>query len=128
MDPEKELQRFLDRYEGNWTRTGSTIPERDHMKLARSWKPEKPAERFKDPETLDWIHRFTATITGAGIDADAFLRAIDTCKVGKDYAMTVVMRTADWRDRVTEAGRSLDDQTIAGLCEPYRALKITCKP
>lgn len=125
--PEKELQRFLDRYEGNWTRTGSTRPERDHMKLARTWKPENQEPRFSDPEALDWLKRFTAAIAGTGIDPDAFLRAIYTLKVDKGYGMTVVMQTAEWRDRVTASGKSLDEQTVVAITQPYRALKINYK-
>lgn len=125
-DPEKEVQRFLDRYEGNWTRTGSTRPERDHMKLARSWKPETAEPRFKDPETLDWLKRFTAHVVSAGVDADAFLHAIETVTVGKDYSVRIAMQDAAWRDRIIGTAETVDSESLAALMAPYRACSVTC--
>lgn len=125
-NPEGELQRFLDRYEGNWTRTGSTRPEPDHMKLARSWKPETAEPRFKDPETVDWLKRFTAHVVSAGVDADAFLHAIDTMTVGKDYSARIVMKDTAWRDRILGTAEALDSEALADLIAPYKAVSVTC--
>ena len=124
-NPEKEVQRFLDRYEGNWTRTGCTIPERDHMKLARTWKPENTDPRFKDPDSLEWLKTFTAWVVSRGLDADAFLRAVDGMVVNrKDYTITLRMQDKQRRDRVI--GTTGEDTDVKALEHPYKGIKIAC--
>lgn len=124
-NPEKEVQRFLDRYEGNWTRTGSTRPERDHMKLARSWKPEITDPRFKDPDSLEWLKTFTAWVTSRGIDADTFLHAVDGMVVSRqDYTITLHMQDQQWRDRLIETARG--DADVKTLSHPYKGIAISC--
>ena len=123
-NPEKEVQRFLDRYEGNWTRTGSTRPERDHMKLARSWKPEVADPRFREPEALEWLKTFTAWVVDRGIDSDAFLHAIDGLAVGKkDYFITLHMQDMQWRDRVIGAFEGADVD-VKVLAHPFNGIKV----
>ncbi|MBR3069675.1 MAG: hypothetical protein IKG62_06495, partial [Lachnospiraceae bacterium] len=124
-NPEKELQRFLDRYEGNWTRTGSTRPERDHMKLARSWKPENAEPRFADPDFLPWLKTFAAWVAGCGEDPDAFIAGIKGIIVSAERRLTIIMNTPELRDRMnTELGPKMTDQDAASLIPPYRSLTI----
>ena len=123
--PEKELQRFLDRYEGNWTRTGSTIPEKDHMRLARSWKPENEEPRFADPDFLPWLKTFAAWVAGCGEDPDAFIAGIKGIRVSAERRLTIIMNTPELRDRMnTELGPKMTDQDAASLIPPYRSLTI----
>lgn len=123
--PEKELQRFLDRYEGNWTRTGSTVPEKDHMRLARSWKPENTEPRFADPDFLPWLKTFAAWVAGCGEDPDAFIAGIKGIRVSAERRLTIIMNTPELRDRMNmELGPKMTDQDAASLIPPYRSLTI----
>ena len=120
--PEQELRRFLDRYEGNWTRTGSTIPERDHMRLARTWKPENTEPRFADADFLPWLKTFAAWVAGCGEDPDAFIQAIKGINVTRDKDLRIIMTTAEWCDRMNRLAPKMTDQDAAALTPPYRSI------
>ena len=128
QNPEKELQRFLDRYEGNWTRTGSTRPERDHMKLARTWKPEKADPRFSDPALLDWLGKLTAALEAeGGIDSDAFLHSIQSIAQEKkrgphEGQVFIVVSSKEWQDRIFEGL----DKIGPGFLPPYKSFTVKC--
>lgn len=127
-NPEQELRRFLDRYEGNWTRTGSTIPERDHMKLARTWKPEKADPRFSDPALLDWLGKLTAALEAeGGIDSDAFLHSIQSIAQEKkrgphEGQVFIVVSSKEWQDRIFEGL----DKIGPGFLPPYKSFTVKC--
>lgn len=124
--PEKEVQRFLDRYEGNWCRTGSNVPERDHMRLARTWKPENTEPRFKDNGILAWLRRFSAWMAGQGVDTDAFLRAVVNISVDTSWVLMLVMSSTDWRDKVLATAQAMDGDTLTELTSPYKSLRVSC--
>ena len=124
-NPEKEVQRFLDRYEGNWCRTGSTVPERDHMKLARTWKPEDSQPRFKDPEFLGWLKRFTSWANAKFvIDLDTFLRGIQNIMVTDSRDLRVIMSDAElaygFNHKICING--MTDAEAASLIPPYHSI------
>ena len=124
--PEYELQRFLDRYEGNWCRTGSTVPEKDHMKLARNWKPEDKSQRFRDPGVLDWLKRFTAWVTPRGLDVDAFLRAVSNVILRDNGMIYLAMESPEWRERVVQAGAGITEEEVDELAKPFKGFTIGC--
>lgn len=52
-----EAKRFFSHYEANgWCRSGSTVPIKDRLALARGWKPENTNERA-NPTALRWLRR-----------------------------------------------------------------------
>ncbi len=123
--PEKELQRFLDRYEGNWTRTGSTVPERDHMRLARTWKPENTEPRFKDPDFLKWMKTFAAWVASCGEDPDLFLQAVKGTSVSSDRKdLRIIMASGEWRDRLNVRLKLMTDEDAAAVIPPYRSIAL----
>lgn len=123
--PEQELRRFLDRYEGNWTRTGSTVPERDHMRLARTWKPENTEPRFKDPDFLKWMKTFAAWVASCGEDPDLFLQAVKGTSVSSDRKdLRIIMASEEWRDRLNVRLKLMTDEDAAAVIPPYRSIAL----
>lgn len=52
-----ELTRFLNHYEANgWCRNNSTVPVKDRLALARSWKPQNDKPRFPQ-ELVEWLYK-----------------------------------------------------------------------
>jgi hypothetical protein len=52
-----ELVRFLNHYEANgWCRNNSTVPVKDRLALARSWKPQNDKPRFPQ-ELVEWLYK-----------------------------------------------------------------------
>lgn len=66
-NPQGELARFIAHYDGNWCRTGSSVPVPNKETLAQSWKPEDGAPGF-DKKFRAWYKGVYATAKTSGME------------------------------------------------------------
>lgn len=89
VNPLDELERFVNHYEANgWCRNNSDIPVKDKRALARSWKPQSPAQRFP-ADFVKWLQLVYAEAMQSEPDKAQEIMTIERVEQSTDGKMYV---------------------------------------